>query len=307
MQKTEQRTSMKLGVLLAVVLVALACCFMQVPQAHASEAWNNNVTVNATANPYDATAGSHDYNQTIDVTMTFASALPSSIDASTAQAYLQAHTSIAGRMLNSAAYSRAIDNVAVSGNTITFMVEPTAPSGTTYFTAIYSGEFKVTADANANSDFASAMGSAPVETLINTGLGLTYSSSSNNSVTYQVTALPKCRAMNFVIFQIKNDDETATNVMTNGSCASGAGITAHSHMFYAQDAANYASKICTAANAATSNYVFTAGTDGYFTITGPNAQDVLATAYNGSYLNRAHESVGNTTETIITDPNDPRI
>jgi hypothetical protein len=311
---------MKLWVALAAVLLAVACCFAVTPKAYASGVdWNNSVTVDATANPYDATASGTDRNQTIDVTMTFAATLPDSITSDVAQSYLQSHTSIAGRMLNGANYStykRTVDNVSVSGNAITFTVEPVdgititnnnGSTSTSYFTAIYSGEFKVTADADANSAFASAMGGHPVETLINTGLGLTVDESGSNSVTYDVSSLPKCRAMNFVLFQLRNANGTATNIISNGTCADGAGITVHSHMFYSQDAANYAAKICSAANAATSDYTFTANGDGSFTITGENANQVFATVYNGSYLNTFQKMVGTTSETIIVDPNDPRI
>jgi len=303
MQKAEQRTSMKLGVLLAVVLVALACCFMQVPQAHASEAWNSNVTVSATANPYDTTASTTDYNQTINVTMTFASAVPSSIDATTAQTYLQSHTSIAGRLLNSTTYSRAIDNVAVSGSTITFTVEPTAPSGTTYFTAIYSGEFEVTADATANSAFAGAMGNAPVETLINTGLGLRVSNSADGkSAVVTVSALPKCRAMNFALLS-----DGSNYIFTSGTSANGNGLTIHSHMFYQQTAANYAASLVSAANtagAASLGYTFTDNGNGTFTITktdGSALSGIRAVVYNGNYLNAHSLAVGTTTEPIWSE------
>ncbi|MCH4184846.1 MAG: hypothetical protein LKF61_05100 [Eggerthellaceae bacterium] len=302
MNESFTRSHMKLWVALAAVLLAVACCFAVTPKAYASGVdWNNNVTVDATANPYDATASGTERNQTINVVMTFSAALPSSISSDDAQSYLQSHTTIAGRAL-SGTYNRAITNVSVNGNEIAFTVGP----NTAGMTAIYSGEFEVTADADANSAFASAMGGQPVETLINTGLGITCISAGNDTVTYQVTSLPKCRAMNFVIFQLNGEDATG-NILANGTCANGAGITAHSHMFYSQDAANYAEKICTAATNTTSDYTFTAGSNGFFTISGPDAQDIYATVYNGTYLNTVHEAVGTTSETIIVDPTDPRI
>lgn len=306
MQERTQRSSWKLGVVLAAFLLALACCLgVTANKAYASEAWNSNVTVVATANDYDATATTTDYNQTINVTMTFGTSV-SSVAAADAQTYLQSHTSIAGRMLdgstaNYSTYIRPIDNVVVSGNTITFTVEPVneTPSGTN-FTAIYSGEFKVIADSTANSTIAGAMGGNNVETLINTGLGLTVTNSADlKTATIQVSSLPKCRAMNFLLIS-----DGSNYMFTNGTSASGNGLTIHSHMFYQQTATNYASEIVTAANnagAANLGYTFQV-VNGNVQITKTNGSamsSINAVVYNGNYLNDNEFAVGETTEQPI--------
>jgi hypothetical protein len=218
--------------------------------------------------------------------------LPSSISSDDAQSYLQSHTTIAGRAL-SGTYNRAITNVSVNRNEIAFTVGP----NTAGMTAIYSGEFKVTADADANSAFASAMGGQPVETLINTGLGLTViNSSDQKTATIVVSSLPKCRAMNFFLLSDGSD-----YMFTNGSSADGNGLTIHSHMFFQQTAANYAAEIVNAANnagAADLGYTFQVenGNVKIAKTDGSAMSGINAVIYDGNYLNQNRLAVGTTTE-----------
>jgi hypothetical protein len=299
MDKNCTRSRLIIGAMLAAVMVAIACCFVLVPKAHAAEPpWNKLVKVDATANAYDPGAGGSDYNQTLSVSMTFTNPIPASITPEVAQSYIQTYTTIAEHKLTDENYSRKVDNVVIKDKIITFKVGPVVPpTGTKPFTAVYSGKFKVVAKSEGSKDFAALMGNNDVETLVNTGLGLTVQHSADKkNATIAISDLPKCRAMNFALISDGNN-----YIFSKGTSADGKGLTIHSHKFFMQTAADYATALVAAANKADAtsagyNFKVVDGKVQVSKIDGSALSNIQAIVYNGTYLNFNELPVGEITE-----------
>lgn len=271
-----------------IVAFAMALAVGVVPAFAATVPWNDNVTVLAVGANGDTKTEAGQY---INGTMTFKSDV-SSVTAAQAEAYLEANMTIAGRSLNAANYTRDVYDVAVNGNVITFKVGP----NTAGMTANYNGKLFI-AKANDGSAIANAMG-GDVETLIGTGVAIANPagvlSADGTSKTFQITDTAYNRGMVHVL--IMNGNQAlfqGTGTFSNG------GITVHAHNFATQTAADFASLICSAANAAAgdgSDFFFEAGEDGSFDIVCSNASNLSVYIYDGSYLNSIKGAVGEITE-----------
>lgn len=273
-----------------IVAFAMALAVGVVPAFADSAAWNDNVTVLAVGANGDTKTEAGQY---INGTMTFKSDA-SSVTAAQAEAYLEANMTIAGRSLNAANYTRDVYDVAVNGNVITFKVGP----NTAGMTANYNGKLNIAADKNSNETIYNAMGGKSVETLIGTGVAIANPagtlSADGTSKTFQITDTAYNRGMIHVL--IMNGNQAlfqGTGTFSNG------GITVHAHNFMTQTAADFASLICSAANAAAgdgSDFFFEAGEDGSFDIVCSNASNLSVYIYDGSYLNSIKGAVGEITE-----------
>lgn len=273
-----------------IVAFAMALAVGVVPAFAATVPWNDNVTVLAVGANGDTKTEAGQY---INGTMTFKSDV-SSVTAAQAEAYLEANMTIAGRSLNAANYTRDVYDVAVSGNVITFKVGP----NTAGMTANYNGKLTIAADKNSNETIYNAMGQAPVETLIGTGVAIANPagvlSADGTSKTFQITDTAYNRGMVHVLIMDGNSAIfNGTGTFSNG------GITVHAHNFMTQTAADFASLICSTATSTGGDgfdYTFAAGSNGAFTITCGDASNLAVYIYDGSYLNSIHGSVGDITE-----------
>lgn len=275
---------------------------LTVTPAYASDiAYNPNAGITAVADDptFDNNA------QYLDVTIDFGADV-SSVGVTDMENYLQSNITIAGRTIangDADGYYRDVQNVAIDGDVVTFDIGPCLNSeGTTtgVMTAIYSGEFALAANEDVNWDIAAAVGSAPAETLIDTGLAIQKNDAATTSdaAVFAVTDRAECRAMNHILVLDKNAEGKMIPIFAGtGSFANG-GMTVHSHTFMNQQVSDYAATIVSTANGMGSQYVFTDLGNGQFSVenTQGDSSNIQVIMYNCDYLNDNHLSVGAITE-----------
>lgn len=247
--------------------MAFALTLVIAPSAFAVD-WNDNVTVTAMGGNNGQTAtydtetgvisitpgtGKTEVGQYVDVTMQFTSAQDfSSLTGTTAEAYLQANTTIAGRSLNGSDYNRDIYDVVVddTNDKITFKIgfnqAWNSATGAFYTTANYNGKLNIAANSTANSTIAAAMGGNAVETLIGTGVAISNNDGvlSNNDTTKTFTISSAAYNRGMVHVLIKD----GTNAVFNGTGTfSNGGLTVHAHTFTTQTVSDFASLIASTA------------------------------------------------------------
>lgn len=276
--------------------------------AYASDTpWNPAVQVTA----YADNPSFQESEQYVDVTMTFSQAVPASVS-SVMENYLQENITIAGRTIASDdgdSYARDVQDVVVSGNTVTFTLAPNS-QGTT---ANYSGELYIAANASDNAIIASRMGNAPVETLIDNGINFTKVSGTQSAATFTVDTRAQARAMNHILItDVIDGKETAIFDSATGAFSNG-GITVHSHAFVSLQTTDYAATLVSVANGTTQKvgcdyeFVYNEGTN-QFTIINNNgsSENIQVYLYACDYLNANELSVGEISEPewSVTHPED---
>ena len=242
---------------------------------------------------YQAKVQAAEAGQYIDVTLTFPNGVPS-VTAAQAETYLQNNVTIADRHIDSVnqpAYVRDVYDVAVNSGSITFKIGPNSV-GTT---ANYKGTLRI--DCQENDLFYSAMGNAKAETLIQSGMALTCSASSNFAMV-GVTSGALNRGMVHILFK------DGGNILFTGSSTFQNGIiTIHAHSFATMTPAEYASAIASAANTAASEsgstYEFVASGSNVMvrnTASGSVSSGISVDVYDGAYLNSNTLAVGDIDE-----------
>lgn len=281
-------------------VLALSAALAATPAYASDTPYNPNAVITAVA---DDPSFANDA-QYLDVTIDFGADV-SGVGAEAMENYLQGNITIAGRTIangDTDGYYRDVQNVAIDGDIATFDIGPCLnEQGTTegMMTAIYSGEFMLAASAD-NFTIASAMGGAPSETLIDTGLAIQKDNAATTSdaAVFTVTDRAQARAMNHILVVDKAADGKMVPIYEGTGSFSNGGMTVHSHTFTSQQVTDYAATIVSTANGMGSQYVFTDLGNGQFSI--QNAQgdssNIQVYMYNCDYLNANHLSVGDITE-----------